>query len=183
MSDDRYAIDATHSRFGFAARHMMVATVRGQFHEFSGFVTAPDGDLTRGEIEVTVNAASIDTNSTDRDAHLRSADFFDAENHPDITFRSTSVTRAGEDQYAVTGDLTMRGVTRPVTLRGAIEGRIADPYGFDRVAGTFTGRVNRRDWGLNWNLAIEAGGVVVGDEVRLELDVTVVRRVAAAANA
>jgi polyisoprenoid-binding protein YceI len=180
---DRYEIDPNHSRFGFAVRHMVVATVRGQFHQVSGWVTAPDGDPARGRIEVTIDASSIDTGVGARDDDLRSANFFDVANHPQITFRSTSIGRVGENEYEVVGDLTMRGLTKPVTLRGTMEGTINDPFGNERVAASFAGRVNRSEWGLSWNMALEAGGVVVGDEIKLELDVTVLRKVAAPASA
>lgn len=177
---DRYDIDPAHSRFGFAARHMMVATVRGHFHQVSGWVTVPDGDPTRGQIEVTIEAASVDTGVGARDDDLRSENFFDVANHPQLIFRSTSIQRAGDDEYTIEGDLTMRGVTKAVTLQGSVDGPINDPYGNERAAASFGGKVNRRDWGLNWNMALEAGGVVVGDEIRFEIDVSVVRKVAAA---
>jgi polyisoprenoid-binding protein YceI len=175
---DRYEIDPAHSRIGFVARHMMVARVRGHFREFTGFLTAPEGDPTKGEIDFAVKAQSIDTGTADRDNHLRSADFFDAANHPDITFRSTSIEKDG-DEYVVKGDLTMRGVTKPVQVRGSVEGTVNDPYGNERIAVGFTGKLNRKEWGLNWNMALETGGVVVGDEIKLELDVTVLRKVPA----
>jgi polyisoprenoid-binding protein YceI len=180
---DRFDIDPVHSRFGFAVRHMMVATVRGQFHDVSGWVAAPDGDLARGQIEVTIGSASVDTGVEARDNDLRSANFFDVANHPQITFRSTAIQGVGENEYAVEGELTMRGETRPVTLRGVVEGTVNDPFGNERKAASFSGRLNRRDWGLTWNMALEAGGVVVGDDVRVEIDVTVLRKVEAATSA
>lgn len=153
---DRFDIDPNHSRFGFAVRHMMVATVRGQFHQVSGWVTAPDGDPTRGEIQVTIDAASVDTGVGPRDDDLRSANFFDVASHPQITFRSTSIRKVGDDEYEVEGDLEIRGVTNSVTLRGRMEGTIDDPFGNERVAASFTGRIKRSEWGLNWNMALEA---------------------------
>jgi polyisoprenoid-binding protein YceI len=176
---DRYDIDPVHSRFGFAARHMMVATVRGHFHEFSGGITVPDGDPARGEVDVTIQAASVDTGTAARDDDLRSANFFDAANHPQIVFRSTAIRKTGEGEYEVQGDLTLRGVTRPVALQGSVDGPINDPFGNQRAAASFGGKLKRSDWGLNWNMALEAGGVVVGDEIRLEIDVTVLKKVPA----
>ncbi len=175
MSEKRFDIDPNHSRLGFKVRHLMVSTVRGAFGEFSGHVVVPDGDPTRARAEVVIKAASINTNAPDRDNHLRSGDFFEAEKHPDLTFKSTSVEKDGSG-YRVSGDLTIRGTTRPITLQGEIESPITDPFGLERVGTSFSGKLNRKEFGLNWNQALEAGGVVVSEDVTLELDIAVVHK-------
>ena len=170
-----YTIDPTHSRIGFVARHAMVTKVRGSFNEFegSGYFDAEHPE--RSEVQLTIKAASIDTRNPDRDAHLRSNDFFDMENHPEITFVSTEVEQVDADNYRVTGDLMIKGVTRPVTVDFEYTGSVVDPFGFQRVG--FEGRttVNRKDWGVNWNAALEAGGVLVSEKVTLEFEVSAIR--------
>jgi polyisoprenoid-binding protein YceI len=170
MSTTRYAIDPTHSHVGFAVKHMVISTVRGRFAEFSADAEVDGDDLTSGRLTATVQTASVDTGVGDRDNHLRSADFFDAENHPTITFASTSIQRRDGNRYAVTGDLTIHGVTRPVELDVEIEGPTPDPWGNERVGVAARGRINRRDFGLTYSAALETGGLVVGDEVRLDLE-------------
>ena len=170
-----YAIDPSHSRIGFVARHAMVTKVRGSFNEFegSGYFDADDPGNSR--LELTIDAASIDTRNPDRDAHLRSNDFFAMEQYPQITFVSTAVQQVDAENYRVTGDLTMRGVTRPVTLDLEFTGTSVDPYGNQRIG--FEGRtvVNRKDWGINWNAPLDAGGVLVGEKVILEFEVSAIR--------
>ena len=170
-----YAIDPSHSRIGFVARHAMVTKVRGSFNEFegSGYFDAEDPGNSR--LELTIEAASIDTRNADRDAHLRGNDFFAMEQYPQITFVSTAVQQVDAEDYRVTGDLTMRGVTRPVTLDLEFTGTSVDPYGNQRIG--FEGRtvVNRKDWGINWNAPLDAGGVLVGEKVTLEFEVSAIR--------
>jgi polyisoprenoid-binding protein YceI len=174
-----YAIDPAHSRIGFVARHAMVTKVRGSFNEFagSGYFDAENPADSRAQL--TIEAASIDTRNADRDGHLRSNDFFDMENHPQITFTSTSVEPVSAERYRVTGDLTIRGVTKPVTVDVEYTGSAVDPFGNRRIG--FEGRttVNRKDWGVNWNAALEAGGVLVSEKVTLEIEVSAVRTDAA----
>jgi polyisoprenoid-binding protein YceI len=170
-----WAVDAAHTNVEFAIRHLMIATVKGRFGAVAGTVRLDEQDPTRSEVEVTIDVASIDTRQPDRDAHLRSADFFDAEHHPVMTFRSRRIARDGGD-YVVDGDLTIRGVSRPVTLRAAEEGRTRDPWGGERVGFSASTRINRRDFGLTWNQALETGGVLVGDEVKISLDVELVKQ-------
>lgn len=177
MANDRYTIDPAHSRFTFVARHMLVAKVRGSFDKVEGYIDAPDGDASKGAIEVKIDANSLNTGVSDRDNHLRSADFFDAANHPEITFRSTKIEKDGDD-YTVTGDLTMRGITKPTTLKGEVEGTVKDPWGNERVGASFSGKLNRFDWNLHWDAKIETGGLIVGDTINLEIDVEVTRPVA-----
>jgi polyisoprenoid-binding protein YceI len=167
-----YAIDPTHSRIGFAARHAMVSKVRGSFNEFEGQGFFDAEDPSRSTLEVTIQAASIDTRNADRDGHLRGNDFFDMENHPTITFRSTAVAPAGDSVYRVTGDLTIKGVTRSVTLDLELTGSAVDPWGHTRLGLEGSTVVNRKDWGVNWNAALEAGGLLVSEKVTLEFEIS-----------
>ncbi len=173
-----YAIDPSHSRIGFVARHAMVSKVRGQFTAYEGNGYFDAEDPTRTTLELTIQADSIDTANADRDAHLRSNDFFDMDTHPTLTFASTAVEQVDE-VYRVTGDLTLRGVTRPVTIDFEFTGAAVDPFGNPRIG--FEGRttVNRRDWGLNWNAALDAGGVLVSEKITLEFDVSAIQTHAA----
>ncbi len=170
-----YAIDPTHSRVGFVARHAVVSKVRGSFNEFAGTGYFDAENPAASRVELTIQAASIDTRNPDRDAHLRSNDFFDVENHPEIRFVSTAVEQVDAEHYRVTGDLTMRGVTKPVTVDVEVSGAAVDPYGNQRVGFEGTTTVNRKDWGINWNAALEAGGVLVGEKVVLEFEVSAIR--------
>ena len=169
-----YVLDPTHTTFSFVTRHAMVTKVRGSFEQFEGQAVIDGANPANTNLEVTIDAASVNTRNADRDGHIRSADFFDVENHPKITFKSTSVEKVGENQYKVTGDLTIRGVTRPVTLDTTFEGRGKDPWGGERIALTAKGAINRKDFGLTWNAALETGGVLVSDEVKLEINVEAV---------
>jgi len=173
-------IDPAHTRLGFAARHAMVATVRGGFDVFSGEIHIDQANPATSTATVEIDAASISTGNEQRDAHLRSGDFLDVENYPTITFRSTAVERRDDDEYAMHGDLTIKGVAKPVTLELEFQGSSKDPFGNTR--GGFEGKttINRKDWGLSWNVAIEGGGILVGEKVKLELDVSAIKRVAAA---
>jgi polyisoprenoid-binding protein YceI len=173
-----YAIDPSHSRVGFVARHAMVTKVRGSFNEFEGSGHFDAVDPSKSHLQLTIQAASIDTRNADRDAHLRSNDFFDMETHPTITFVSTAVVQTGDDEYRVTGDLTIKGVTRPVTVELEYTGTAVDPFGNQRIGFEGKTTVNRKDWGVNWNAALEAGGVLVSEKVTLELEVSAIRSAA-----
>jgi polyisoprenoid-binding protein YceI len=167
----RYEIDKNHSSLGFTAKHMIFTTVRGSFQDFDGHLQIEDGDYTTAQGEFSLRVASIQTGNEKRDEHLRSADFFDAAGHPTLSFRPSSVHSLGGDRYAVTGDLTIREVTRPIELAVSVEGRIPrDAFGKERIAVSATGTLNRKDWGLNWNLALETGGLLVSDEIKLEIE-------------
>ena len=172
-----YAIDPAHSRIGFMARHAMVTKVRGSFNEFhgSGFLDADDPANSR--LQLTIQAASIDTRNADRDGHLRSNDFFDMEQYPQIAFRSTSVEHTGDSEYQVTGDLTIKGVTKPVTVDFDYTGAAVDPFGNHRIGLEGTTTINRKDWGVTWNAPLETGGVLVSEKVTLEFEVSAVRKV------
>jgi polyisoprenoid-binding protein YceI len=170
-----YELDKAHTTFGFVARHAMVTKVRGTFAEYEGALHLDFEDARKSTVRVTIHAASIDTGNADRDAHLRSNDFFAMEEYPEIVFASTGVEPIDDDTYRVTGDLTIRGLARPVAFDAERTGPVTDPWGKTRVglAGSLT--VNRKDWGVSWNMALEAGGVVVSDKVTLEFDISATR--------
>jgi polyisoprenoid-binding protein YceI len=166
-------VDASHSRVGFRVKHFGISTVHGKFGEFEGrLVIADDGTAAA---EGTVKAASVDTADEGRDTHLRSADFFDVEQYPDITFQSTSVTAKDEDTYEIVGDLTMHGVTKPITLTAELGGQDVDPWGNERIGLEATGTINRSDWDMKFNMAMGSGNAVVSDKIKLELDVEAVK--------
>ena len=170
-----YAIDPTHSRIGFVARHAMVTKVRGSFNEFEGSGYFDAENPANSHLELTIQAASIDTRNADRDGHLKSNDFFDMETYPTIRFASTAVEQTGDTEYRVTGDLTIKGVTKPVTVDFEYTGSAVDPYNNTRIGLEGTTTVNRKDWGVNWNAALEAGGVLVSEKVTLEFEVSAIR--------
>jgi polyisoprenoid-binding protein YceI len=170
-----YRLDAAHTRIYFVARHAMITSVRGYFHEFDGTLHLDGKDPAASTAQATIRVASLDTGQEQRDAHLRSPDFFDVESYPDMTFASTGVEVVDEETYRLTGDLTIRDQTRPVTLDVTFNGSAKDPYGNLRVGFEGKGVVNRRDWGLTWNAALETGGFMVSDRVRIEFDVSAVK--------
>jgi polyisoprenoid-binding protein YceI len=169
-----YTLDVTHTRIGFSARHAMVTTVRGQFGEFEGSAHLDTADPAASSAKVNIRAASISTGQADRDAHLRSADFFDVETFPELSFVTTGVTRADATTWTVTGDLTIKGVTNPVTIDFESTGSARDPFGNLRVGFEGAATINRKDWGLTWNAALETGGVLVSERIKLELDVSAI---------
>lgn len=172
-----YDIDPSHSSLEFAAKHAMVTTVRGRFSEFEGVLNIDGASPERSSAEVRIVVDSLDTRSKDRDTHLRSADFFHVEEHPEITFRSTRAARGKRDgQYVLWGDLTIKGTTREVELDLEFTGTAVDPWGKQRVGFEGETTVNRKDWGLNWNVALEAGGILVSEKVKLKLDIAAVKR-------
>jgi polyisoprenoid-binding protein YceI len=170
-----YTLDPAHTRIGFVARHAMVTKVRGSFQEFAGTAHLDFQDPTKSSAEVTINVKSITTNQAQRDEHLRTSDFFDAETHPEITFKSTKAEVLGDDTYRLIGDLTIKGVTKPVEIDFEFTGAAKDPYGNIRVG--FDGKtvVKRSDWGISWNAALETGGVMVSDKITLEFDVSAIK--------
>ena len=171
----RYSIDPAHSRIGFVARHAMVTKVRGSFNEFEGHAYLDATDPTRSRVELTIQAASVDTRNPDRDAHLRNNDFFDMERYPEIRFVSTAVTPLDEENYRVVGDLTIKGVTRPVSIGLEYTGTAVDPFGNRRVGLEGSVTVNRKDWGISWNAPLETGGLLVSEKVVLELEISAVK--------
>jgi polyisoprenoid-binding protein YceI len=171
MAKVKWNLDASHSSVDFSVRHMMIAKVKGTFHTFDASIEADPADLTTADIEFNVDLSSIDTRNNDRDAHLRSADFFDVDNHPKMTFKSTSIRKIGDDEYEVTGDLTIRGVTHPETFTVVYEGGGKDPWGNEKAGFSVTGSIDRTKYGLVWNAALETGGVLVGEEVKVSLEI------------
>ena len=169
-----YAIDASHSHLGFKVRHLVVGKTRGRFAEVDGTVTIAESPLA-SSVEVTVPLTSVDTRDAGRDEHLRGADFFDVENHPTMTFRSTGV-REHSGEYLVDGELTVRGVTKPLTLEASFDGSARDPWGGERIAFSAKGSVDREAFGLTWNQALETGGVLVGKKVDIEIEAEFVKQ-------
>jgi polyisoprenoid-binding protein YceI len=171
-----WTIDTVHSRIGFAIKHAMVTTVRGQFTSFSGTLQLDGANPTASSTTVTIQAASFDSGNTDRDAHVRSADFLDVENHPTLTFVSTGAKLGDEPgEYVLSGDLTIHGQTRPVELAIEFEGNSKDPYGNIRAGFTGSTTINRKDFGLTFNAVLETGGVMLGEKVKIELDVSAIK--------
>lgn len=171
MAKTVWAVDATHSSIDFSVKHMMIANVKGSFHTFEAKVNADPEDLTSAEIEFAIDVNSVDTRNKDRDAHLRSADFFDAESYPQITFKSTNIVAKGDGEYDVTGDVTIHGVTRPETFQVTFEGAGKDPWGNEKAGFSGKGKLKRSDFGLTYNAVLEAGGVLIGDEIKISLEI------------
>lgn len=179
MALANYTIDTAHSSIGFAVRHMVVAKVRGRFTRFSGTFAFDAEDLSKSQVDVTIEAASIDTHEAQRDGHLRSGEFLDVENHKDITFKSKRVEGSG-NELQVIGDLTIRGVSREVALEVEHHGGGKDPWGNEKIGFSAKIAINRKDYGLTWNAALETGGVLVGEKVEIEIDVEAAKAKAAA---
>ena len=171
-----FALDTSHSRLGFVARHAMVTKVRGAFEEFEGTAVLDFEDPTRSSAELTFQVASINTGNGQRDDHLRTNDFFDAPNHPVGTFRSTGIRALGDGSFEMVGDLTLKAVTKPVTIAWEHTGAAVDAFGNQRAG--FEGRatINRKDWDISWNAALDAGGVLVSEKIVLELDISAVKQ-------
>jgi polyisoprenoid-binding protein YceI len=170
-----YTLDPSHSRIGFVARHAMVTKVRGSFNDVTGTGHFDLEDPLKTSFEVVIQAKSIDTRNADRDNHLRSNDFFDMENYPEIRFTSTHAERVDDDRWRVTGDLTIKGVTRPLTIDFEFTGSAADPFGNRRIGFEGSTTVNRKDWGIAWNAPLETGGVLVSEKVTLEFDISAIK--------
>ena len=169
-----WQIDAAHSLLEFSVRHMMVATVKGRFSQLRGIITDIADDPALSSVEVVVDAASISTGDVNRDGHLRSADFFDVEQYPTITFTSRRI-QGSRDEFTLTGDLTMHGVTREVTLDVTLNGVGTNPYGKTIAGFSAETKINRKDWGLNWNVGLEAGGVLVSDQLKISIELEAVK--------
>ncbi len=168
-------LDTAHSEIEFKVRHMMISTVKGQFGSFQINLNSDSEDISQSTVEVSIDASSVDTKSEQRDQHLKSADFFNVEDYPNISFRSTSVEKKSSDEYRVTGDLTIKDVTKSVTFDAELGGVAKDPWGNAKVGFTVTGKINRNDFGLTWNAALETGGVMVSDEVKFSADIQFVK--------
>jgi len=166
-----YTIDASHSRVGFSARHAMVTKVRGSFNDYTGSAVVADGAAT---ISIEINAGSVDTRSADRDGHLQSPDFFDVANFPKITFASTSVKDLGSEKLSVEGNLTIKDVTKPITIEFEYSGTATDPFGNTRYGFEGAAEINRKDFGLVWNAALETGGILVSENIKLEFEISTI---------
>ena len=167
-------IDASHTRTGFSVKHLVISDVKGEFAKTEGKAQIDEADLSKSSVEVTIDAASVDTRDAKRDNHLKSADFFDVAKYPTITFKSTKVEAGKDGALTVTGDLTMHGVTKPVTLEGSITKAITDPWGLTRRGASFTGKLDRKAWGITWGKMTDVGAVV-GDEVKLDIQAELVK--------
>jgi polyisoprenoid-binding protein YceI len=166
-----WEVDASHSSAQFAVKHMMISNVRGEFPKLTGTFNENESDVTKSKAEFTIDASSINTHDEKRDAHLKGEDFFDVKNHPNITFKSTKVQKAGKEKLKVTGDLTIRGVTKPTTFEVTLSPKaVKDPWGNLKKAASGTATINRLDYDLKWNKALETGGVLVGNEVKLDVE-------------
>jgi polyisoprenoid-binding protein YceI len=174
IATNTWKLDPSHTTIEFSARHMMFTTVKGRFADVEGTITLNGDSPETAAVEATMNAASIDTRNEQRDQHLRSADFLDAEQFPTVAFKSTKIAGT-EEHFSVTGDLTIRGVTKAVTLDVTYEGTGKDPWGNERMGFSAAGKIDRRDFGLTWNQALEAGGVLVSNEIKIHIDAQLVR--------
>ncbi|MER6632930.1 YceI family protein [Streptomyces sp. NPDC000987] len=170
-----YTIDPAHSTLGFVARHAMVTNVKGKFLDFSGSLHLDGSDPAKSTASIDVTMESIDTGSADRDGHLKSADFFKTEEFPTMTFRSTEAQALGGDDYRITGDLTILGVTKPLTIDLEFNGAAKDPFGNERVGFEGKAEILRSEWGLTWNAALETGGVLVSDKIKLNFDISAIK--------
>ena len=179
MATERWEIDASHSGIQFSVRHLVIAKVRGTFARWSGTVQAPAGDFTKATVDVTIDASSIDTGVEQRDTHLKSADFFDVAQFPELRFAGKRVQPRSATEIDVIGDLTIRGITREVVLRVEQHGQAKDPWGNLRAAFTAKTSIDRKDFGLTWNQLLESGGVMVGDRIEIEAEIEAVKQVEA----
>jgi len=176
MSTTKWSIDPTHSEIGFKVKHMMFTNVSGSFQKFDASIETEDDNFENAKIEFTGDVDSITTANADRDTHLLSPDFFDAEKFPKLTFSASSFKKQNEGEYELKGDLTLHGVTKPVKLDVEFGGLAKDPWGNVKAGMSISGKINRKDWGLNWNSALEAGGVLVGEEVKLNIELQFVKQ-------
>ena len=170
MSTTKWVIDPTHSEIGFKVKHMMFTNVSGKFDQYDGSIETEENDFTTAKISFSAAIDSIDTRNSDRDNHLKSADFFDVENHPKLTFTGKSFSKINENNYELVGDLNIKDITKEVKLPVEFSGLMQDPWGNTKVGLNIEGKINRKDWGLNWNSALETGGVLVSEEVRLNIE-------------
>lgn len=175
-STTKWVLDATHSELLFKVKHLMISNVKGEFRKFTAEI---DGDdFTKSPIKVTIEAGSVFTNEENRDGHLKSADFFDIEKYPEISFVGSSFTKKGDDQYQLTGNLTIKGISKEISLDVEFGGINKDPWGNEKAGFSVSGKINRKDWSLNWNAALETGGVLVSEEVKINAEVQFVKQTA-----
>lgn len=171
MTNKKWTIDPAHSSIDFTVKHMMIAKVKGTFHQFEASITGDAHDLTSADIDFSIDLNSVDTRNSDRDAHLRSADFFEIEKFPNLTFKATSIKKSGDGEYSITGDVTLHGVTRSETFNAEFEGAGKDPWGNEKVGFSATGSLKRSDYGLTYNAVLETGGVLIGDEIKVAIEI------------
>ena len=175
----KWAIDNAHSTIAFKIKHLMISNVKGKFKEFEGSIYTTGDDFLSAEVDFCINPNSIDTSDPNRDAHLVGDDFFDTANHKEITFKTNTIEQeSGSDEYAIWGDLTIKGITKRIKLDCEFGGIVKDPWGNEKAGFTITGKVNRKDWGLNWNAVLEAGGVLISDEVKIDCELELTKSVA-----
>ena len=173
LAADKYVLDASHTSAGFAVKHMVISTVKGGFADVAGFILYDEKDITNSSVEVTIKTASINTNNEKRDNHLRSSDFFDAEKYPDITFKSKAINKT-DDGFELMGILTIKDISKEVAFPFEITGKLTDPWGSVRIGAEATLKIGRQDYGLTWSKALETGGLVVGNDIKIELSVEAV---------
>lgn len=176
MNTTKWVLDPTHSEIQFKVKHLMITTVTGYFREFSATVETAESDFSNAKISFEAKTASVDTNTPDRDNHLRSADFFDSENYPVLKFESREMKKLDDSSFKLTGDMTIKGITNPVTLDVEFGGIMKDPWGNEKAGFSLSGKINRKEWELNWNAALETGGVLVSDEVRIFCEIQVAKQ-------
>lgn len=176
MASTKWAIDPTHSEIGFKVKHMMFTNVSGKFGTYDATIVTEDDNFENASIEFSADINSVDTNNADRDTHLKSADFFDADNNPKLAFKATSFSKIDEGNYELVGDLSLRGVTKSVKFPAELSPLMKDPWGNTKIGLNVTGKINRKDWGLTWNSALETGGVLVSEEVRLEIELQLLKQ-------
>ena len=172
----KWILDPTHSELSFRVRHLMITNVKGEFQNFDVSVESNGSDFSNAKVSVNIEADSITTNNADRDTHLKSADFFDTEINKKITFESTELNKLDDDNYQLKGILTIKGISKELTLDVDFGGLVTDPYGNEKAGFSVAGKINRKDWGLNWNAALETGGVMVSDEVRISAEVQIIKQ-------
>jgi polyisoprenoid-binding protein YceI len=171
----KWIIDPSHSEIGFSVKHLMITKVKGQFKEFDASIYTTSSDFLTAEVDFWMNPQSIETGNADRDGHLRAADFFDTENHKEITFRGNTFERVNDDSYELHGDLTIKGITKRIKVDVEFGGVMKDPWGNEKAGFTLNAKINRSDWGISWNATLEAGGLLVSDEVRIACDVQLMK--------
>lgn len=176
MSITKWVSDPNHSEIQFKVKHLMITTVTGYFREFSASAESDDENFSNAKISFEAKTASIDTNNADRDAHLKSGDFFESEKYPVLKFQTTEMKKSGDGDFKLTGDMTIKDVTKPVTLDVEFGGIMKDPWGNEKAGFSLSGIINRKDWGLNWNAALETGGVLVSDEVRIFCEIQLAKQ-------
>ncbi len=176
MATTKWSLDPTHSELGFKIKHLMISNVSGNFNKFDVQVETNREDFTNARVRVNIDVASINTNNEQRDAHLRNADFFEAETHPNITFTSTRVDRVDEDTFSLHGDLTIKNITKPVKLSVEYSGVAKDTWGNIKAGFTISGKINRKDWGISYNAVMETGGLMLGEELKINGEVQLVKQ-------